>query len=74
MTRSSDSNCLKLFSIASNCDNGQAEEKANQTHPSNSLRGRRQEGVEGRGPIDYGTATTCHNLPELTTTCCGEMW
>ena len=37
------------FSIASNCDNGQAEEKANQTHPSNSLRGRRQEGVGGRG-------------------------
>ena len=25
-------------------------------------------------PIDYGAATTCHNLPELTTTCCGEMW
>ena len=25
-------------------------------------------------PIDYGAATTCHNLPQLTTTCCGEMW
>ena len=25
-------------------------------------------------PIDCSAATTCHNLPELTTTYCGEMW
>ena len=25
-------------------------------------------------PIDYRATTTCHNLPQLTTTCCGEMW
>ena len=25
-------------------------------------------------PINYGAATSHHNLPELTTACCGEMW
>ena len=24
--------------------------------------------------IDYRATTTCHNLPQLTATCCGEMW